>query len=52
MQNIAGAVLAEGLASRQEIDSTIAGLYDFAQDTSTVLSVPRVVQVWGYRARA
>ncbi len=51
MENIADAVLAESLASRREIDSIVTGLYSFAQDSSTVLSVPRVVQAWGYRPR-
>lgn len=52
MENIADAVVAEGLASRREIDQIVALLYDFAHDPSTVLSAPRIVEAWGYRPRA
>ena len=50
MENIADAVLAEGLASRAEIDQIIAALYEFARAPSTAMSGPRVVEAWGYRA--
>jgi SAM-dependent methyltransferase len=52
MENIADAVLDEGLASRREIDQIVAQLYEFADDPSTVLSAPRIVETWGYRPRA
>ena len=52
MENIADAVLAEGLASRKEVDQIVAQLYDFAHEPSTVLSAPRIVEAWGYRPRA
>jgi SAM-dependent methyltransferase len=49
MENIADAVLAEGLASPAEVEETITALYEFARNPRTVLSVTRVVQAWGYR---
>lgn len=44
MENIEDAVLAEGLASRAEIDKIVAELYEFARATGTVGSAPRVVE--------
>ncbi len=52
MENIADAVLTERLASRKEVDRIVAELYDFAHDPSTILSLPRIVEAWGYRSRA
>ncbi len=49
MENIADAVIAEGLASREEIDRLVAELYEFARTPGTIGSSPRVVQVWGKR---
>ena len=49
MENIMDAVLAEGLASRAEGDRVIEDLYAFARNPRTVLSLPRIVQAWGYR---
>ena len=49
MENIADAVLAEGLATRAEIDEIVRELYAFAADPDTVAGVPRIVQVWGRR---
>jgi SAM-dependent methyltransferase len=48
LENIADAVLAEGLATREEIDRIVAALYDFARDSRTVVALPRIVQAWGY----
>jgi SAM-dependent methyltransferase len=50
LENIADAVYAEGLASPDEMEATVAALYDLARDPNTLLSVPRIVQAWGYRA--
>jgi len=47
MENIADAVLAAGLASRAEVDEIVGGLYEYARDGRTVMSVARVVQTWG-----
>jgi len=49
MENIADAVLADGLASPQEIQEVVRELYEFAANPDTVAGVPRVVQVWGRR---
>ena len=49
MENIAGAVLADGLASQSEIDDLVRELYEFAANTNTVAGTPRVVQVWARR---
>jgi hypothetical protein len=49
MENIAGAVLEDGLATREEIDRIVRELYDQAADPSTVAGTPRVVQAWGRR---
>lgn len=49
MENIADAVLAEGLASKAEIDRLVAELYDYARTTGTVGCLPRVIEVWGRR---
>jgi len=37
------------LASRHEVDRVIHDLHAVAADRRTVLSLPRVVQAWGYR---
>jgi SAM-dependent methyltransferase len=52
MENIADAVLEEGLATRAEIDEVVRELYEFAADQGTVAGVPRVVQAWGRRPAA
>jgi hypothetical protein len=49
MENIAGAVLEDGLATREEIDSVVRELYRLAADPNTVAGMPRVVQSWGRR---
>jgi SAM-dependent methyltransferase len=49
LENIAGAVLQDGLASRQEIDDLVQALYAFAADPLTLSGMPRVFQVWGRR---
>jgi len=52
MENIAGAVLEDGLATRAEIDEVVRELFAFAADPNTVAGVPRVVQAWGRRSAA
>jgi SAM-dependent methyltransferase len=49
MENIADTVLAEGLASADEVDQLVAELYEFARTPGTVASMPRVVETWGQR---
>jgi SAM-dependent methyltransferase len=50
LENIAGAVLQEGLASQAEIDGLVRALYALAADPHTLAGLPRIFQVWGRRA--
>jgi len=50
LENIADSAVAEGLASREEIEGLLAELYALAADSTTLLAFPRIVQAWGYRA--
>ncbi|MEZ5038703.1 MAG: methyltransferase domain-containing protein [Saprospiraceae bacterium] len=45
MEGISGALLQEGLASREEISQTVAELKAFRADEKTVMSLPRIFQV-------
>ena len=47
MENIADAVLADRLATREEIDGIVREMYEFAADPGTLAGTPRVVQAWG-----
>jgi hypothetical protein len=47
MQRIAGAVISERLATEIEVQQIINELNDAAEDSETVMSLPRVFQVWG-----
>ncbi len=49
MINIADAVLADGLASEDEVRETIAELTAFTQDPRTTVACPRIFQVRGRR---
>jgi SAM-dependent methyltransferase len=51
MEYIRTPVLAHKLATEQEIDEIVEELYTYARDPYTVLSLPRVVQAWGYRPK-
>lgn len=52
MENIADAVVAEGLASRAEVDRIIDELYEYARTPGTVGCVVRVIEAWGPRPQA
>jgi ubiquinone/menaquinone biosynthesis C-methylase UbiE len=47
MENISDAVVSTGLASAAEVADIIRQLYAEAGDEHTVLSIPRIFQVWG-----
>jgi SAM-dependent methyltransferase len=47
LENIADAILQDGLASRQKIDLLIRELYRFAENPRTVARLPRIIQAWG-----
>jgi 2-polyprenyl-3-methyl-5-hydroxy-6-metoxy-1,4-benzoquinol methylase len=50
MQRIAGAVISERLATESEVQQIITELNDAAADSKTIMSLPRIFQVWGRRA--
>jgi ubiquinone/menaquinone biosynthesis C-methylase UbiE len=50
MENIAGSVLAGGLASHAEVEQLVAELYEYAQTPGTVASAARVIEAWGYQS--
>jgi hypothetical protein len=47
LAHIQEAVVQEGLASAQEVERIVAELDQFATDHRTILSLPRIFQVWG-----
>ena len=47
MENIADAVLADSLATRDEIDEIVRELFAFAAAPDTIAGTPRIVQAWG-----
>ena len=49
LEAIADAVLLADLCTMEELNQTVDDLYAFAADDGSVLSTPRVVQVWGRR---
>jgi len=51
MDYIRAPVLAQELATEQEVDEIVEELYTFARNPRTVISLPRVVQAWGYRPK-
>src|SRR5215218_8710351 len=48
VENNADAAIAEGLTTRDEVDSIAAELHRLAADPTTVLAFPRIVQAWGH----
>jgi hypothetical protein len=49
LENIADAAIAEGLATRAELDEAIGQLAEFTDDPHSIMACPRVFQVWGRR---
>lgn len=47
MENIADAVVSDGLATRDEVDQLVMMLDKCAHDRSTLASITRTIQVWG-----
>ena len=47
MEGIQGAVVAAGLASTAEMNAILAELDEFERDRRTIISMPRIFQVWG-----
>jgi len=52
LMNISDAILAEGLATPGDLADTIADLEAFTADPESVISLPRVFQVWGRHSPA
>jgi 2-polyprenyl-3-methyl-5-hydroxy-6-metoxy-1,4-benzoquinol methylase len=50
MSRISGALTAEGLATESEAQQILIELNQAAADSETVISLPRIFQVWGKRA--
>ena len=50
LENIAQAVLDGGFATAEEVERLVSEMYEFARDPRTVISIPRIIQAWGYRA--
>ena len=49
MENIADAVIAEGLATAEEIEHIVADLFTFANTPGTLGSTPRIFEAWAAR---
>ena len=49
LENIADAAVAAGVAQREELDRVTDELYRLAADAVTLMSFPRMVQVWARR---
>ena len=49
LTNIADAVVSEGLASAAELEETVRQLRSYTDDPHSLVSRPRVFQVWGRR---
>jgi SAM-dependent methyltransferase len=52
LEHIRETLRAEGLASSEEVDVTVAELGRFASDPRTIVSLPRLFQVWGRKQAA
>jgi len=50
MAAIAQSVIGAGLATAEEVKELIVELSRYARDPTTVMSLPRIVQSWGYKA--
>ena len=47
MEHIREAVVGAGLASHEDINNVVTEINSFADDPRTILSLPRIFQVWG-----
>ncbi|MCU0494358.1 MAG: methyltransferase domain-containing protein [Chloroflexaceae bacterium] len=50
LERISSAVTAAGLATGEDLAETVAELAAFAAQPNTIVSLPRIFQVWGVRA--
>lgn len=49
LENIADSIVAAGIATKSEIEATIAEIDEFSRRPDAIVSLPRIFQVWGYR---
>ena len=49
LENIAPAVIAAGLSTEAEVNALFSELDNFVQNPQTIMSFPRIFQVWAYR---
>lgn len=49
LENIAASVMADGLATADELDQLIAEWRGLVEDGRTVMSITRIIQAWGYQ---
>jgi hypothetical protein len=49
LENIADAAVAEGVISQDELEEVLDELYRLAGDPTTLITLPRIVQSWGWR---
>jgi hypothetical protein len=47
--NIGDALVAEKLATQDDVDEVVRALAAFTEDPRTIIGLPRVFQVWGRR---
>jgi hypothetical protein len=52
MSRISSALIAEGVATEDEVRQILTGLNEAAANCETVMSLPRIFQVWGKRGSA
>lgn len=49
MENIAEALITDGVASAGEIQEVVTDLYEFARAEDSIGTIPRIVEAWGTR---
>ncbi len=49
-QSIADELLGDELSTQAEMNMVAEELYEFARNPRTLMSLPRIIQTWGYRA--
>ena len=47
MENMGDSIVAEGLASKDEVDSLTNELYEYAHAPGTISTTPRIAEAWG-----
>jgi len=52
MENISDSAIAEGLATRDELEAITNGLYRSVADPNVLMSIPRIVEAWATRPSA